>query len=243
MFGYVLTVVILIATAPLIALSVLAVKLTSRGPIVYSQVRLGRYGRPFTIYKIRSMHDNCEGASGPQWSTAGDPRVTPVGRILRVTHLDELPQLWNVLRGDMTLVGPRPERPEFAAKLELAIPHYADRTQVLPGLTGLAQIQLPPDTDLESVRRKLVCDLEYMDLRNPWLDVRVLVATATGVVGIPFYWVGFLLRIPSVDEIEQGAAAGFSHPPALERGASLGVARSDEVSNSVVVPTAQSQLA
>lgn len=240
-FGYVLAVVILIVTSPLIILAFLAVKLTSRGPIIYSQVRLGRYGLPFTIYKIRSMHDNCEGSSGPQWSIPGDPRITPVGRILRVTHLDELPQLWNVLRGDMTLVGPRPERPEIAAKLELAIPQYAERTQVLPGLTGLAQVQLPPDTDLESVRRKLICDLEYMDRRNSWLDLRILVATATGVVGIPFPRVGRLLRIPSLEDIERAASSSKSSVP--ERGSNLGVVRNDEVSPAVVVPNAQSQLA
>lgn len=242
-FSYVLSVLILILTLPLIALAFLAVKLTSRGPIIYSQVRLGRYGREFTIYKIRSMHDNCEGTAGPQWSMPGDPRVTPVGRVLRVTHLDELPQLWNVLRGDMTLVGPRPERPEIAARLETMISQYAERTQVLPGLTGLAQVQLPPDTDVESVRRKLLCDLEYMERRNAWLDLRILVATATGIVGIPFSWVGRVLRIPSVDEIQQAALSTPSNPPIAERGGNLSVARNDDLSNSVVVPTAQSQLA
>ena len=217
-FAYVLSIVILIVTLPLMALAFLATKLASRGPMIYSQLRLGREGHPFRIFKIRSMYHNCENTTGPQWSKPGDPRITPVGRILRITHLDELPQLWNVLRGDMTLVGPRPERPEIAIKLESALPQYGKRTQVLPGLTGLAQVQLPPDTDLDSVRRKLVCDLEYLERRSPWLDLRILVATATGILGIPFSITGPLLRIPSLKQIEQASDVSLnrqspcSHP-------------------------------
>lgn len=263
-FGYALSIVILIVTAPLIALAFLATKLSSRGPIIYSQLRLGRDGDPFRIYKIRSMHYNCEGTSGPQWSTPGDPRVTPVGKILRVTHLDELPQLWNVLRGDMTLVGPRPERPEIAVKLEAVLPRYSERTRVLPGLTGLAQVQLPPDTDLESVRRKLFCDFAYMEQQSPWLDLRILVATATGILGIPFPLVGRVLGIPSLEQIEQGLATSTDQlrsassleqsentwvassvpvSPSSERAGTPGIVRNDEVSSPVIVPTPQSQLA
>src|SRR5207244_1076843 len=102
--------VLLLTTAPLVLLADVLVKLTSRGPVCYSQTRLGRNGKPYTIYKIRSMRHNCESHSGPKWSQPGDARVTPVGRFLRKSHLDELPQLWNVLRGEMSLVGPRPER-------------------------------------------------------------------------------------------------------------------------------------
>src|SRR5439155_12868491 len=119
-------------------LSMLLVKLTSRGPALYTQTRLGRNGRPFTIYKLRTMQHRCESLTGARWSTPGDPRITPVGRFLRKTHLDELPQLWNVLRGDMALVGPRPERPEFVPQLEQAVPHYRDRLLVRPGVSGLA---------------------------------------------------------------------------------------------------------
>ena len=108
---FALAAVLLVLAAPVLALIALAVKLTSRGPVFYSQTRVGKGGRPFTLYKVRTMAHDCEKASGAQWSTPGDPRVTRVGAFLRKTHLDELPQLWNVLRGDMSLVGPRPERP------------------------------------------------------------------------------------------------------------------------------------
>ena len=106
-------------------------------------MRLGKNGRPFRLHKIRTMRHDCEKATGPRWAVPGDPRITPLGRFLRQTHLDELPQLWNVLRGEMSLVGPRPERPEFVPDLEQAIPHYRDRLLVRPGVTGLAQVQLP----------------------------------------------------------------------------------------------------
>src|SRR5207249_2052434 len=137
--------------------------------------------------------------SGPRWSTAGDPRVTPLGRILRKTHIDELPQLWNVLRGDMSLVGPRPERPEFIPQLQQAIPHYRDRLLVRPGLTGLAQVQLPPDTDLGSVRIKLAYDLYYVRRRGPWLDCRILFGTAFHVAGVSWTVLGKLALIPRRD--------------------------------------------
>ncbi len=197
------SVVILVVTAPLILAAMALVKLTSRGPALYSQVRLGRHGRPYKIYKIRTMIHDCERATGPRWSTSGDPRITPLGRVLRATHLDELPQLWNVLRGEMNLVGPRPERPEIASQLELALPRYPERTAVRPGLTGLAQIQLPADTDLASVRRKLACDLYYVRRHNFWMDLRILLSTAMGVVGIPFTVPQRLLRVPSWKMIEQ----------------------------------------
>src|SRR5216683_828240 len=120
-----IAVVLLALTSPLVLLAALLVKLTSRGPVFYCQVRLGRFGRPYPIFKIRTMAHNCEKVTGAKWSMPRDPRVTPVGRFLRRTHLDELPQLWNVMRGDMSLIGPRPERPEFISVLEQAIPHYA----------------------------------------------------------------------------------------------------------------------
>jgi lipopolysaccharide/colanic/teichoic acid biosynthesis glycosyltransferase len=189
--------------APVIGLGALLVKLTSRGPAFYTQIRLGRHGRSYTIYKLRSMRHNCEKDSGPCWSKKGDTRVTPVGRFLRRTHIDELPQLWNVLRGDMSLVGPRPERPEFVPHLEEAMPFYRSRLLVRPGVTGLAQVQLPPDTDLASVRRKLAYDLYYVRYRNPWLDFRLLLATALHLVGIPHALLGKLLCLPGGRVIEQ----------------------------------------
>jgi lipopolysaccharide/colanic/teichoic acid biosynthesis glycosyltransferase len=171
------------------------VKLTSRGPAFYSQFRLGLNGRPFRIYKIRTMRQDAERHSGACWSTRGDPRVTLLGRFLRKTHLDELPQLWNVLRGDMSLVGPRPERPEFVPTLERAIPGYRDRLLVRPGVTGLAQVRLEADTDLDSVRRKLLYDLEYVRTVSLWLDVRLVICTAFHMAGVPYRTLGRLFGL------------------------------------------------
>jgi lipopolysaccharide/colanic/teichoic acid biosynthesis glycosyltransferase len=178
--------VLAVAAAPVVLLSAALVGLTSEGPVIYWQTRTGRGRRAFTIYKLRTMYHDCERLSGPRWSSAGDPRVTPVGRFLRGTHLDELPQLWNVIRGDMSLVGPRPERPEIIPGLERALPRYGERLAVRPGVTGLAQINLPPDTDLEGVRRKLAHDLAYIDVMGPWLDLRIVLCTGLSLAGIPF---------------------------------------------------------
>jgi lipopolysaccharide/colanic/teichoic acid biosynthesis glycosyltransferase len=194
--------VLLVLTAPLVLLSMLLIKLTSRGPVLYTQVRVGRGGRPFTIYKLRSMVHRCESLTGARWAVPGDPRVTAVGRLLRRTHLDELPQLWNVLRGDMSLIGPRPERPEFVPQLEQAIPHYRDRLLVRPGVTGLAQVQLPPDTDLDSVRVKLTYDLYYAAHLGLWLDFRIGLATALKMVGVPFPLLRALFCFPAPAAVE-----------------------------------------
>jgi lipopolysaccharide/colanic/teichoic acid biosynthesis glycosyltransferase len=201
-FDVVVASVLLVLTSPLILLAALLIKLTSRGPVLYSQVRLGRGGRPFRIYKLRTMFHDCERQSGARWSTPGDPRVTRLGRFLRRSHLDELPQLWNVLRGDMSLVGPRPERPEFVPRLEQVIPHYRGRLEVRPGITGLAQVQLPPDTDLDSVRRKLACDLYYVRQLGFWLDVRLILLTACNLAGLPGNLMVKLLRVPGGVTVE-----------------------------------------
>ena len=193
---------LLVVVLPVIALALLAVRLTSRGPGIYTQTRLGRFGKPFRIYKIRSMTHNCEKQSGIQWSNKGDLRVTPVGRILRKTHVDELPQIFNILKGEMSLVGPRPERPELVSTLEVALPRYRDRLLVRPGLTGLAQVQLPPDTDLESVRRKLRYDLHYVATGSVWMDVRLMIATAIHVAGLPFAVSRNLFALPGEPEVE-----------------------------------------
>lgn len=177
--------VLLIAALPILLLTAVLVKLTSRGPVLYSQVRLGRFGKPFSIFKLRTMYHNCERASGACWSQPGDPRVTPLGRVLRATHLDELPQLWNILRGDMSVVGPRPERPEFVPSLERAIPPYRSRLLVRPGVTGLAQVQLPPDSDMASVRLKVAHDLYYIRHFSYWLDLRILACTVLHLFGLP----------------------------------------------------------
>ncbi len=200
---FVLAAVILVATAPLIGLACLLVKLTSRGPVFYTQVRLGLGGLPFSIVKIRTMVHECEKLSGPRWASARDPRITRVGRFLRRTHIDELPQLWNVLCGHMSLVGPRPERPEFVPQLEQVIPYYRDRLLVRPGLSGLAQVQLPPDTDLLSVRRKLACDLYYVRYIGLALDLKIMVATGLYLLRIPFAVSRCLLGVPSGRPVER----------------------------------------
>jgi lipopolysaccharide/colanic/teichoic acid biosynthesis glycosyltransferase len=194
---------LLLLTAPLICFCAVLVKLTSRGPAFYSQTRVGKDGRPFRLLKLRTMTNNCEKDSGPRWALERDPRVTWLGGFLRRTHLDELPQLWNVLRGEMSLVGPRPERPEFVPKLDQAIPHYCARLVVRPGVTGLAQVQLPADTNLASVRRKLAYDLYYIRQQSLWLDIRLIICTAIRVIGIPFYPLCQLFRIPGRYAVER----------------------------------------
>jgi lipopolysaccharide/colanic/teichoic acid biosynthesis glycosyltransferase len=176
-FEWSLAVLMLASTAPLIALLAALVKLTSNGPAFYLQTRLGRNGKAFRICKLRTMAHNCEAATGPVWASKEDPRVTPIGRLLRDTHLDELPQLWNVVRGDMSLIGPRPERPEIVARIERALPGYRGRLLVRPGVTGLAQMRVPADTGLESVRQKLAHDVYYIQNLGIVLDLRIAVCT------------------------------------------------------------------
>jgi lipopolysaccharide/colanic/teichoic acid biosynthesis glycosyltransferase len=173
-----------VVALPLIALCVLIVRVTSHGPAIYTQARVGKNGRVFTLYKIRTMYHDCEKLSGPKWSTPGDPRITPIGRVFRKLHLDELPQLWNVLRGDMSLIGPRPERPEIVAKLRESVPGYDRRHSVKPGITGFAQIHLPPDTCLRSVKNKLVYDLFYIRNRSVRLAAGILFATGLKLFGL-----------------------------------------------------------
>ncbi len=193
---FVLALSLFIVTSPLLLLTMVVVKLLSRGPALYVQLRTGRSGRPFALYKIRSMHHQCEKNSGVQWSVPGDKRVFPLGRWLRRLHLDELPQLWNVIRGDMSLIGPRPERPEFVPQLEQAIRHYRQRLLIRPGVTGLAQVQLPPDSDLHSVRVKLAYDLYYLRHVSLWFDLRIFAATFCKCIGMPFPVIRLLFAFP-----------------------------------------------
>jgi lipopolysaccharide/colanic/teichoic acid biosynthesis glycosyltransferase len=180
-----LALMLLVPSLPVIALLILLVRATSRGPGIYSQKRVGKGGRVFYMHKLRSMRIDAEAGTGPVWASLGrDPRVTSIGHWLRLLHLDELPQLFNVVRGEMSLVGPRPERPEFVHVLESQIPGYLDRLQVHPGITGLAQINLPPDTDLNSVRRKLVLDCEYIRTATVSLDLRILASTFLRMFGL-----------------------------------------------------------
>jgi lipopolysaccharide/colanic/teichoic acid biosynthesis glycosyltransferase len=170
--------VLVIVTAPLMGLLALCVKRASPGPAFYSQIRLGLHGSRFRIWKFRTMVHNCEAHTGPVWASADDHRVTRIGRILRDTHLDELPQLWNVLRGEMSLIGPRPERPEIAERIEAAFPGFHRRLRVKPGLTGLAQLSLPADSDIANVPHKLTQDLYYVQHQGLVLDVRIACSTA-----------------------------------------------------------------
>jgi lipopolysaccharide/colanic/teichoic acid biosynthesis glycosyltransferase len=181
---YILASICFIGTLPVTAIAVMLVKLSSRGPAIYSQARIGLNGKPFIIYKIRTMRNDCEKNTGPRWSSPRDPRVTRVGKILRKLHIDEFPQFWNVLRGEMSLVGPRPERPEIVAKLRQQILDYDLRSSVLPGVTGYAQIHLPPDTCIESVRMKLEYDRYYIRNLSLKLDLRIFVCTALKMIGL-----------------------------------------------------------
>ncbi len=190
---------------PVIGFCAVLVRLTSRGPAFYTQTRLGKDGKPFQILKLRTMVHECEKNSGAIWSKPGDSRITLVGQLLRRMHLDELPQLWNVLCGDMALVGPRPERPEFVPSLEQAIPHYCDRMVIKPGVTGLAQVQLPADTNLNSVRRKLAFDLYYIGQINPWLDLRLIVCSACHMFGLPYRAGAWLFGLPRQAIIDPNA--------------------------------------
>jgi lipopolysaccharide/colanic/teichoic acid biosynthesis glycosyltransferase len=203
---------LLVLCGPLLGLLVVLVRLSSSGPAIYRQVRVGHAGTRFMIYKIRTMRHDCERGTGPLWSTPGDPRVTALGRVLRRTHLDELPQLLNVVRGEMSLVGPRPERPEFAAELERVLPRYRDRLTVRPGVTGLAQVQLPPDIDVASVRSKLGYDLCYVERLGPWFDLKILAATALKLVGVPFQATRWLLALPTPDADDADHARHPSEP-------------------------------
>ncbi|MCS6864661.1 MAG: sugar transferase [Gemmataceae bacterium] len=213
-FDYAAALVLLPFALVLIALAAVAVKLTSPGPVFYTQTRVGLNGRKYKIIKIRTMHANIEAVSGIQWSRQGDSRVTPVGRILRVTHIDELPQLFNVLMGQMSLVGPRPERPEIiqAKGLNHLVPGYRHRLRVKPGVTGLAQCLLPADTDITSVRHKIVYDLYYIENMNFFLDVRLMGATLLAAMGIGPKTVQWLVGLPNRQQVAAAFLAGVVAP-------------------------------
>jgi sugar transferase (PEP-CTERM system associated) len=167
---------LLFLTFPLIALFALLVRLDSRGPAFFRQTRVGLYGQPFTVIKLRSMRGDAE-AGGPRWAEEEDPRITRVGRIMRKLRIDELPQVWTVLNGQMSFVGPRPEVPHFVDDLENTLPYYAERHMVKPGITGWAQINYPYGASMEDARRKLEYDLYYAKNYTPFLDILILLQT------------------------------------------------------------------
>lgn len=167
----------LVLFLPLLAVCALIIKVSSRGPVLYKQTRLGKDGKPFEMYKLRTMYTDAEMASGAVWASKDDPRVVPPCRWMRVSHVDELPQLLNVIRGDMSLVGPRPERPAIMAKLEKAYPEARKRLAVRPGITGLAQIRNGYDTTVDAYRLKLKADLEYIERRSWSVELGILAST------------------------------------------------------------------
>jgi len=161
-----------------------AIRLTSRGPGIFCQLRVGLHGKPFTMYKLRTMYNDAEAKTGPVWAGCKDPRITPLGRLLRFLHIDEFPQLLNVIKGEMSLIGPRPERPEFVRELAAQIPGYLDRLSVMPGITGLSQVNLPPDVSLDCVCRKLALDVEYIEEGNLSMDLRIYLCTMLRLFGL-----------------------------------------------------------
>jgi lipopolysaccharide/colanic/teichoic acid biosynthesis glycosyltransferase len=194
-FNVTMATLMLIVASPVMLLTALLIRLTSRGPVVYTQVRVGldrRWARthsinerrredlggvPFVIYKFRSMRVDAEKDGQAVWATQGDDRTTAIGKIIRKSRIDELPQLFNVLRGDMNIVGPRPERPSIFVRLREQVDNYPVRQRVKPGITGLAQISNPYDASLDDVRRKVHFDIEYMRKQSLWQDFVIMAKT------------------------------------------------------------------
>lgn len=201
---------LLVLTSPLMLVLALAVKATSSGPAFYAQTRLGMNGRKYRILKLRTMVNNAEAGTGPVWASKGDRRITTIGKILRATHLDELPQLWNVLRGEMGLIGPRPERPEIAGRVANKVENFHQRLSVRPGITGLAQMLLPADDPNDKnyvgLRRKLAHDLYYVREVSPLLDLRVAIST-------PCYFIS-----AAIDAVRKGSIKSYGAAADRESG-------------------------
>lgn len=168
--------------SPVMLLTAAAVKLTSSGPAVYSQRRLTQANKVFTMYKFRTMREDAEAGTGAVWAAKKDPRITSIGRFLRNTRLDELPQLINVLKGEMSLIGPRPERPEIAAELQRIMPRFGRRLEVKAGITGLAQIDNGYAASVAEYRRKVALDIAYVQHRSMLLDTRIAIKTIFVVI-------------------------------------------------------------
>ena len=175
-FDIVASIIMLMVTLPIAVLTAIVVRCDSAGPVLYRQTRMGLYGVPYRIIKFRSMRVDAE-ADGAVWASEHDPRITRVGTVMRQTRIDEIPQLWNIFKGEMSFVGPRPERPEFVADLERQIPFYAERHMVKPGLTGWAQINYPYGASIDDARAKLEYDLYYAKNYTPFLDMLILIQT------------------------------------------------------------------
>ncbi len=182
MLDIIVSLVVLVVALPILLAIGIAVRLTSKGPAIYKQRRVGRNGRVFTIYKYRTMLDNAEKHSGPTWAKKDDPRVTKLGYWLRKLRIDEVPQLINVLKGDMSLVGPRPERPHFVEQFSKQIPLYTRRLRVRPGITGWAQVKWKYDTSLDDVKEKTKFDLFYIENASLRMDAKILINTIITII-------------------------------------------------------------
>ncbi|WP_353620942.1 sugar transferase [Rhodopirellula sp. JC639] len=215
---------LLILVSPLILVLIALVRLTSKGPGIYRQERVGLNRCTFDVFKLRTMYQDAEADGQAKWSQKGDPRITSLGRFLRRTHLDELPQLWNVVTGDMSLTGPRPERPCICEKLAGHIRGYYARTNVKPGITGVAQINLEPDRTINDVRRKQCLDLHYIENANAWLDLRMVFATVLRMFGIRgavvTRWMGLcrkdVLEAAGLSESERHGSRTIESLPSLK---------------------------
>jgi lipopolysaccharide/colanic/teichoic acid biosynthesis glycosyltransferase len=202
---WILGLLLLVLTSPVVLFIAALVKFTSRGPAFYAQTRLGLNGRTYRIYKLRTMVQNAEMHCGPVWAAKDDERVTGLGRFLRKTHLDEMPQLLNVIRGEMALIGPRPERPEIAARIERAVPEFGERLRVRPGVTGLAQMLLPADDPEDRhyacARLKLSHDLVYVRQVSLLLDIRIAISTGCYFAGA------------AIEAMQKGIVGGYRVRP------------------------------
>ena len=176
-FDIVASLLLLLVTWPVLLATALAIKIESKGPVLFRQRRVGLYNEGFDVLKLRSMRTDAEADGRAQWAAKNDPRVTRVGRFIRIVRIDELPQAWTVLKGEMSFVGPRPERPQFVSELEEQLPFYAERHMVKPGITGWAQINYPYGASIEDSRHKLEYDLYYAKNYSPFLDLLILLQT------------------------------------------------------------------
>jgi exopolysaccharide biosynthesis polyprenyl glycosylphosphotransferase len=181
-FDVVISITVLTFTLLVLLIIAMLIRLTSDGQAIYKQIRVGRNGKLFTMYKFRTMQNNAEEHSGPQWASKDDPRVTPIGKWLRKLRIDEVPQLVNVLKGDMSLVGPRPERPHFVEQFSTEVPLYSRRHRVRPGITGWAQVKWKYDASMDDVREKTKYDLFYIENVSLKMDAKILINTMMTVI-------------------------------------------------------------
>jgi exopolysaccharide biosynthesis polyprenyl glycosylphosphotransferase len=181
-FDIVASSTLLVLASPIMLCAAVAIKFNSVGPVIYRQERVGLGGQTFNVLKFRSMRIDAEKDGKPQWAQAGDARVTRVGRIMRLTRIDELPQIFNVLRGEMSLVGPRPERPYFVEQITTSVPFYAARHSVKPGVTGWAQVRHNYGASVSDAADKLEYDLYYVKNHRLWLDILILFHSVRVVV-------------------------------------------------------------